>query len=78
MYLILIRYTWPNLNCTGNETDIANCTYERFRGCQRDNYLGYAAVSCYNGTLKKGNDLHQELGLSYTYFFILYMYTNED
>lgn len=48
------RYTWPNLNCTGNESLVSECEHDRFRGCQRDNYLGYAAVSCYNGSVSVG------------------------
>ncbi|XP_033749618.1 deleted in malignant brain tumors 1 protein-like isoform X1 [Pecten maximus] len=54
------RYTWPNLNCTGNETKIEDCGYDRFRGCQRDNYLGYAAVSCYNGSLSVSSEMRLE------------------
>ncbi|XP_052098351.1 deleted in malignant brain tumors 1 protein-like [Mytilus californianus] len=56
------RYARPNINCTGSENSILNCNYDRFRGCQRDNYLAYASVSCYNGTMTRGTHLKLEDG----------------
>lgn len=47
------RYSRPNITCLGNESSILECKYDELRSCQRENYLGYAAVSCYNGTLNK-------------------------
>lgn len=47
------RYSRPNITCNGNESTILDCKYDELRSCQRENYLGYAAVSCYNGTLNK-------------------------
>ena len=52
------RYARPNINCTGRENSILQCAYDRFRGCQRDNYLAYASVSCYNGTMSRGMPSH--------------------
>ena len=31
-----------------------DCAYDEFRGCQKDSFLGYAVVSCFNGKLSNG------------------------
>lgn len=56
------RYSRPNITCHGNESTILDCKYDELRSCQRENYLGYAAVSCYNGTLNKTLKLRLENG----------------
>ena len=50
------RYVRPNISCNGTEKSILDCSYDEFRGCQKDSFLGYAVVSCFNGTLSKGNN----------------------
>ena len=48
------RYVRPNISCNGTEKTILDCSYDEFRGCQKDSFLGYAVVSCFNGKLSKG------------------------
>lgn len=45
------KYVRPNVSCMGDENSILNCPYDKFRACQKDSFLGYAVVSCFNGTL---------------------------
>jgi len=45
------KYVRPNVSCTGDEGSILDCPYDKFRACQKDSFLGYAVVSCFNGTL---------------------------
>ena len=47
------RYVRPNITCNGTEDSILDCAYDEFRGCQKDSFLGYAVVSCFNGVLDK-------------------------
>ncbi|XP_052276945.1 deleted in malignant brain tumors 1 protein-like isoform X3 [Dreissena polymorpha] len=54
------KYVRPNVTCVGNESSILNCTYDKFRACQKDAFLGYAVVSCFNGTLNKEPKLKLE------------------
>ena len=48
------RYVRPNITCNGTEKSILDCKYDEFRGCQKDSFLGYAVVSCFNGKPSKG------------------------
>ena len=52
------RYVRPNITCNGTEDSILDCAYDEFRGCQKDSFLGYAVVSCFNGTLDKSKKVH--------------------
>ena len=51
-------YVRPNVTCNGTEDSILDCAYDEFRGCQKDSFLGYAVVSCFNGTLDKSKKVH--------------------
>ena len=67
------RYVRPNITCNGTEKSILDCKYDEFRGCQKDSFLGYAVVSCFNGKPSKGiywfsiqGRVHEILYFSYT------------
>lgn len=61
------RYIRANIDCQGTEDSILNCTYDKFRQCQKDNFLGYGAVSCYNGSLSQGETLYEAAVLPLCY-----------
>lgn len=48
------KYVRPNVSCNGTESSILDCSYDKFRACQKDSFLGYAVVSCFNGSLNTG------------------------
>ncbi|WAR00368.1 LOW QUALITY PROTEIN: DMBT1-like protein, partial [Mya arenaria] len=56
------RYVRPNVSCVGDEDSIIGCPYDKFRACQKDSFLGYAVVSCFNGQPSKEQTLRLEGG----------------
>ncbi|XP_060571753.1 deleted in malignant brain tumors 1 protein-like isoform X2 [Ruditapes philippinarum] len=56
------KYVRPNVSCNGTEKTILNCSYDKFRACQKDSFLGYAVVSCFNGSLSTKQQMKLEGG----------------
>ena len=45
-----------NLTCTGNETTLLNCTYDKEGTSCLPSSLAYASVSCFNENVTQGKD----------------------
>lgn len=56
------KYVRPNVSCNGTEKSILECKYDKFRACQKDSFLGYAVVSCFNGSLSTEKQMKLEGG----------------